>query len=325
MSSCCIDSACDCSCTCGKYTFKNLTGSVIRIYDPKLMESFDANYAYLDIGFDVNIFNKVATLIIKPETSTTFYDKNVSMTSRLEGEEGCCASFTTYMYRYQGLSVLPEPEENVLLIVPEMVLKSYPYRTDLVTPYKPVVCASDNTGAVIGYCGFYKNYDGTDPVDKADTTIILTAPSQVVAVAGNIIKLKLSFSESIPSEEENNYAIEVSYTPTNVTCYDKSGDTNIITVSGESRTVAGTLAELNEMFDHFYVGVTEADGKIDLVYANKPSTIEIQPLVVTWDSIADKPNVVTYDSSDEDGDAKGIEISDGTNLIDLIEIELPEV
>ena len=23
MSSCCIDSACDCSCTCGKYTFKN--------------------------------------------------------------------------------------------------------------------------------------------------------------------------------------------------------------------------------------------------------------------------------------------------------------
>lgn len=321
MSSCCLpDSACNCTCTCGKYKFINLTGSVIRIFDPKLMKVINADYAYLDIGFDPKVFNKMATLNIKPDTSTTFYDKNVKMTSKMEGDLGCCSTFMMYTYRYQGTSILPDYQEDTLLIVPDAVLASYPYRRDLVAPYKPVKCYDSPDDAVIGYCGFYKNYDGIDTSEDVNNTVIMNYNDNLYIPRDVKNPVSISFAESISSTG----VYEVICTPVDCQIYDESGEVGVITSSGTTYTVSGTVEELNEIFKHFYVEPQAENCSVKFDYANKSTYMNITSYAVTvdWEDITNKPKVVTYDDTTEDGDGLGLELPDGSQ-VDIFEVELP--
>ena len=306
MSSCCSNpSACGCTCTCGKYTFVNLTGTVVRIYDPSLMKVINADYAQLDIGFDPKLFNKLATMIIKPDVNA-FYDKHVKMTSHVEGDAGCHASFTMYTHKYTGASYLPEPAENVLYIVPEMIQRTYPDRLDLITPYKPVQCVSDPT--VIGYCGFYGFVDSTS--DPDDSKLSYTIPSQVIGNINNIVDVSITFSETIPDGQTEPATFTVTYSPVNCQCVDESVDPGIITGSGTSRSITGTVAQLNHIFNEKFEVVLPSEpstGTITFVIEGKTHVIEISTLElsVDWENVTNKPNVVLYDN---------VEDADGTNL-----------
>lgn len=304
MSSCCSGSACECTCTCGKYKFVNLTGAVVRIYDPSLMKTINADYAQLDIGYDPKVFNKLATMIAKPDVNS-FYDKHVKMTSHTEGYEGCCAAFTMYTHKYTGTALLPEPETDTLYIVPEMVQKAYPDRLDLVTPYKPVKCVDDDT--VIGYCGFYGSVDSTD---TTESKIGYTIPSQIIGNVNNRIDVAINFSESIPDGQTEPSTFTVSYTPVNCQCIDESVDPGIITGSGTTRSITGTVDELNAIFNERFEVLLPAEpstGVITFVIDGREHIVEVSTLElsVDWENVTNKPNVVLYDD---------VEDADGTNL-----------
>lgn len=318
MSSCCATSACGCTCTCGKYTFVNLTGSVIRIYDPNLMKSISSEYAQLDIAYDPKVFNKLATMIIKPNVDA-FYDKHVKMSSHVEGEEGCHASFTVYSHKYAGAMVLPEPATDTLYIVPELVQKAYPGRLDLVSPYKPVRCVDSDTS--IGYCGFYGAVDNTD---TSVSKLSYNLPSQIIGNVNNRIDVHVTFTESIPDDQTEPAIFTVSYTPINCQCIDESGETGIITGSGTTRTITGTVAELNAIFNEkFEVLLPEepSTGAITFVVEGREHIVEVSTLElsVDWDNVTNKPNVVLYDDID-DADGTNLELGAGDGKVSVFSI-----
>lgn len=316
MSSCCSNpTVCGCSCTCGKYSFVNLTGAVVRVYDPNLMKTIGPDYAQLDIGYDPKVFNKLATLIITPDTNT-FYDKHVKMTSHSEGDPGCHATFTVYSHKYTGNSVLPEPQENVLYVVPEMVMRAYPGRLDLVTPYKPVQCVDSDI--VIGYCGLYGAIEAEEVEESA---ISANIPSQIIGNINNRVDVRILFSETIPDGATESAIFKVSYTPNNCQCVDESVDPGIITGSGTTREIEGTVDELNAIFnEHFEVILPgePSSGTIVFVIDGKSRTVDVSTLELSidWDNVTNKPNVVLYDNIADD-DGTNLELGEGDGKVSV--------
>ena len=316
MSSCCTNpTVCGCTCTCGKYSFVNLTGAVVRIYDPSLMKTIGADYAQLDIGYDPKVFNKLATLIITPDINT-FYDKHVKMTSHLEGDEGCHAAFTVYSHKYTGTNVLPEPQENVLYIVPEMVQRTFSSRIDLVTPYKPVQCTDSDI--VIGYCGLYGAVESEEVEESA---ISATIPSQIIGNVNNRIDVRIVFSETIPDGATESAIFKVAYTPVNCQCIDESVDPGVITGSGTTREITGTVSELNAIFNERFEVLLPSEpstGTVTFVVDGKTHVVEVSTLElsVDWDNVTNKPNVVLYDDV-EDADGTNLELGDDDGKVSV--------
>lgn len=282
---------CEPSCTCGCQTgtpkFVNLTEGIVRIFDPKVMKLIDSEYSYLDVGYDVKLFNAMATLIVEP-SGVALSDKNVKMHTI---QKPC---YTLYGEVYSGTVAVPAPADDTLYIVSEKILRANPYRDDLVVPYKPVKCygvaANGPEDVVIGYCGFYKPYLPEDEEDSSPIYVI-SKPTKISGFTGDRVSMGVSFESADPAVTD----ITVTYTPINCAVIDTFVEPEETVPSGTTKMIAGTLIDANYHLAKLQVVVGASEGFITITYGdNVETTIKVAvkestATSVAWDDITDKP------------------------------------
>lgn len=286
---------CEPSCTCGCQTgtpkFVNLTESIVRIFDPKIMKLIDSEYSYLDVGYDVKLFTAMATLIAEP-SGVALSDKNVKMHTT---QKPC---YTLYGEVYSGTVAVPAPAEGTLYIVSEKILRANPYRDDLVVPYKPVKCygvaANGPEDVVIGYCGFYKPYLPEDE-EESSPIYVISKPTKISGFTGDKVSMGVSFESADPAVKD----ITVTYTPINCAVVDTFAEPEETVPSGTTKMIAGQLLDVNYHLAKLQVVVGAAEGFITITYGdNVETTIKVAvkestATSVAWDDITDRPEAFT--------------------------------
>ena len=303
---------CPCKTDCGKIKYVNLTGSVIRIFDPSLMTTTDDKYGYLNIGYDEKLFDALATMIIHPDDPeyTTLVDSNVKL---IEEKDDCVTNFM-YVYESEGSGdALPEPEPDTVFIVTEQVYKVFSHRTDLAVPYKPVKCYNAKKGSTedtpFGYCGLKRSFTGSSSDVSQDSYFI--EYDDIHGAENNTIRLNkyIKFTKNENVEAEDSLTVE--YAPINCTITDETiHDSPIVTNSGEKRTISGTLEEITAIIERLWITISDKNGELHITYNGRTVTLDVISISIEYDDIKDVPeNIVTYVEMPNDEDATALKLT----------------